>query len=132
MATTPVFAATPKISSADSGTTQNTNLNGSGTITHVLTVGASGGRIDTVYCRPLGTTGTATALRFFVSPTGSTTAFKLIHEETLPANTLSQLAASTPVIWRSNLIMPANSTLGITIGTALTVGWQVTAEHGDF
>lgn len=132
MATSPQFAATPKISSADTGTTANTNLNGSGTITHLLTVGASGGRVDTVYCRPTGSTSTASALRFFVSPTGSTSNFKLVHEETLPINTLTQVAATTPIVWRANIIMPAGSTMGITIGNALGAAWQVTAEHGDF
>lgn len=131
MATSPQFAATPKISTAETGTTANANLNGSGTITHLLTVGASGGRIDTVYCRPTASTSTASALRFFISPTGSTTAFKLVHEETLPINTLTTAAASTPVIWRANLVMPSGSTMGITIGNTLGAAWQVTAEHGD-
>lgn len=131
MAISPQFAATPKISSADTGTTQNTNLNGSGTIVHLLTVGLSGGRVDTIYCVPTGSTSTASALRFFVSPTGSTAAFKLIHEESLPVNTLTQVGASNPVVWRANLIMPAGATMGITIGNALGAAWQVTAEHGD-
>lgn len=132
MASSPQFASTPKIATADTGTVANTNLNGSGTITHLLTMGASGGRIDTLYCVPTGSTSTATALRFFVSPTGSTTAFKLVHEETLPINTLTVAAASIPVIWRANLIMPASSTMGITIGNTLGAAWQITAEYGDF
>lgn len=132
MALNPNFAATPKIATVGTGTSANTNLNGSGTVTTLLSMSLSGGRVDTVYCRPTGSTSTATALRFFVSPTGSTTAFRLIHEETLPINTLTQVGASTPVIWRANLVMPASALLGVTIGNALGAEWQVSAEYGEF
>lgn len=124
MASNPLFLGTPKIASVSTGLTANTALDGTGTLTTLLTMGSSGGKIDTIYLRHLGTN-VATAVRFFVND-------KLVWEETMGANTLTQAAASSPGIWRANLLIPASATVKITIGTTIASGIMVTAEYGEF
>jgi hypothetical protein len=129
--TSPIFVNVPSTQTNTTGTTANTALDGSGTITTVFTADATdGSKIDKVYLRHLGTN-VATVVRFFVDRTGSGS-FKLIHEETMAANTLSQTAASVPVVWVADLALQAGGKLGVTIGTSIASGIQVTAVGGDY
>lgn len=135
MASSPIFAGTPKFS--------NIILNNSNggdpaytaptTIATVLTVGASGGRIDSVYIAPVGTNA-ATSVRLFVDTVGSgTTNNKLVYDVTVPASTSTTVAGLTPVFWAANLVLPANAVLRATVAnTAVTNGVCVSVEYGDF
>lgn len=132
--TAPIFVATPACSFVSTGTSANTNRDGTGTVATVLTAGANGSKIETVILQHLGTN-VATVVRFFVN-NGSTNATPanntLVHEETMAANTLSQVAASIPVVWRANLALPTGYVLNVTIGTAVAAGIQVTAQAGNY
>jgi hypothetical protein len=129
--TSPIFVNVPSTQTNTTGTSANTALDGSGTITTVFTADATdGSKIDKVYLRHLGTN-VATVVRFFVDRTGSGT-WKLIHEETMAANTLSQTAASVPVVWVADLALQPGGKLGCTIGTAIAAGIQITAVGGDY
>jgi hypothetical protein len=50
----------------------------------------------------------------------------------MDANTASQVAASTPVVWRANLVLPAGYKLYCTTGTTVASGYHVTAEGGHY
>lgn len=129
--TSPIFIGSPHVEGATTGVNANTALDGSGTITTVFTADATdGSRIENVYLTHLGSN-VATVVRFFVDRTGSGS-WKLIHEETMAANTLSQVAASVGVIWNAQLLLQAGGKLGVTIGTAIASGIMVECVGGDF
>lgn len=128
--TTPIFLLTPRVAQATTGTNANTALDGTGTVTSVFVAGANGSKIEDVFLNHMGTN-VATVVRFFIDPTGSSS-YKLIHEETMAANTLSQSVSSIPVYWKANLIIPASGKLGVTIGTAIAAGIMVQAVGGDY
>lgn len=127
----PIFIGTPKAPQVSTGTSANTNLDGSGVISLLYTAGAFGGKIEKVYLQHLGTN-VATVVRFFLDNTGSN-GYKLLYEVGIPANTLDQTAASNPqIIQEANFIVPAGGKIGITIGTAVASGLMVTGQGGDY
>lgn len=133
--TSPIFLVAPRTAFVTTGVNANTALDGTGTVATIFTAGATNGsKIEDVYLTHLGTN-VATVVRFFVN-NGSTntvaTNNTLIHEETMAANTLSQTAASVPILWKANLVMPAGYKLNATIGTAIAAGIQVAAVGGDY
>lgn len=135
MATSPIFAGTPKFASVILNATNagDPAYQNPTTIATVLTVGASGGRIDSVYICPTGTNA-ATSLRLFVDTVGTgTTNNKLVYDVTVPASTSTTVAGINPVFWAANLVLPANAVLRATVAnTAVTNGICVAVEYGDF
>lgn len=135
MATSPVFVATPKFASlilnnsngGDPGYTNPT------TVATILTIGATGGRLDSVYISPVGTNA-ATSLRLFVDTVGSGGSNnKLIYDVTVPASTSSTVAGLTPVFWAANLVLPASAVVRATVAnTAVTNGVCVAVEYAEF
>jgi hypothetical protein len=135
----PIFPAVPNISWGTISAA-NTAKDGSGTVVTVFTAGTNGARVDSLKVRPLGTN-VATVLRIFVNNGGvnSTPANNtLFHEVTVPAATLSEVAALTDIfvlfdgVSLPQLVLEANHKLNITIGTAVAAGLQVTAVGGDY
>lgn len=124
--------------------TANTSLDGTGTVVTVFTAGANGSRIDQIRVAYTGTT-VATVLRVFIN-NGSTNATAanntLIHEVTLPINTLNQAAAATLF----DLTIPKNSTetavpvpylpngykLNVTVGTSIATPVTVTVHGANY
>lgn len=132
--TSPIFVATPRSTGLTTGVNANTAFDGTGTVVTVFTAGANGSKVEDVILQHLGTN-VATTVRIFVN-NGSTNATAtnnwLIHEETMAANTASQVAASVPVYWRANQVLPAGYKINVTIGTAIASGIMVTCNGGDF
>ena len=132
--TTPVFGLTPKQSWASTGTSANTNKDGTGTVATVCTGGANGSKIDRIFFQHLGSN-VATVVRVFLN-NGSTNATpannSLIHEEAFAAWTNSETDASTSTVYFASLIVPATYKINVAIGTAIASGIQVTAEGSDF
>lgn len=138
----PIFPITPKIGSGKV-LTANTATDGTGTTVEVFVAGANGAKIDQIKVRPLGTN-IATVLRFFVNNGAvPTTAANntLIHEETMAATTISQVAAladkdvliakgsdSVPPI----PYLPAGYKILVAVGTTIAAGLQVTVHGGDY
>lgn len=142
--TQPIFPLTPKVSW---GTLTNSNIlkDGTGTtVSTIFTAGADGSRIDQIKIRPLGTN-SATVVRFFIN-NGSTNATatnnSLIHEVTIAATTVSEIAAQTDynvtiTVNTSETIPPipylqANHKINVTIGTTASAGLQITVHGGDY
>lgn len=133
--TTPIFGKSVRSSYLTTGTSANTNLDGTGTVATVFTADATNGsKVESVYLTHLGTN-VATVVRFFVN-NGSTNATAsnnaLVQEVALAINTLSQTAASTQAIWQANVYLPAGYKLNCTIGTAVAAGVMVLAQGSDF
>lgn len=131
----PPFAQTPKFF-ASVITSANTNLDGSGTVTTLMTAGADGALITSLRatCRA---TVAATTCRLFVSTDGGTT---WIHfdEKVMSAYTVATTTAQTPVTFvdKTNpdaaVRLPANAKLGATIAVALAGGIVFAGEYLDF
>lgn len=135
MASSPSFVGTPKFASIILNNTNggDTAYQNPTTIATILTVGSTGGRLDTVYLRPTGTNASC-VVRFFVDTVGSGgTNNKLVQEVALPASTSTGVAALAGNVWSARMILPANSVLRATVAnTAVTNGVAVSVEYGEF
>jgi len=112
----------------------NAALDGTGTVVTVFTADATnGGRVEKVRILHLGTN-IATVLRLFINDGLGTTAVhnSLYAEITVPANTISQVAASVPQEIALPLVLPPGYKLNVTVGTTIAAGVQVSAPGGAY
>lgn len=130
----PIFVLTPKEWFASTGTSANTALDGTGTVTTVLTAGSNGSRITRLRITHLGTN-VATVIRIFAN-NGSSNATPannaLLYEYAPGANTLSQVAASVAADIPFDLALQSGYKLNITLGTAVAAGLMLHFEGGDY
>jgi hypothetical protein len=112
----------------------NIAKDGTGTVSTTFTAGADGSFVQRLIARPLGTN-VATVLRVFVN-NGATNATaannSLIAEMSLPATTLSEVAAQPPYELPLNVALPAGFKLNCTIGTAVAAGYQLSVLGGSY
>jgi hypothetical protein len=116
----------------------NTAKDGTGTVATVFTGNtagnAAGNFVQRLLARPLGTN-VATVLRVFANngSTNSTAANNsLIAELTLPATTLSEVAALPDYVLPLNYVVPAGYKINCTIGTAVAAGFALTVIGGEY
>lgn len=137
--TTPIFSS---VGSVQWGPTilnvANTSKDGTGTVNTVATGNNAGNNagnfVQKLIARPLGTN-IATVLRVFINNGGvNTTAANnsLIAELTLPATTLSEVAAQPDYVLPLNFALPAGFKINATIGTAVAAGYQVSVIGGQY
>ena len=137
--TTPIFSS---VGSVQWGPTilnvANTAKDGTGTVNTVATGNNAGNNagnfVQKLIARPLGTN-IATVLRVFINNGGvNTTAANnsLIAELTLPATTLSEVAAQPDYVLPLNFALPAGFKINATIGTAVAAGYQVSVIGGQY
>jgi hypothetical protein len=135
--TNPIFTVAPDIQwPAAALTAANTTKDGaSGTVTTVFTAdAANGGYVTKLIARALGTN-VATVLRVFVNNGGVTTTAAnnaLIAEMTLPATTLSEVAAQPAYELPLGFALPAGYRLFCAIGTAVAAGYELTVIGGKY
>ena len=135
----PIFSAKGAIQwAAVALTAANTAKDGTGTITTVFTGNAAGNNagnfVQKLVARALGTN-VATVLRVFINNgSANTTAANnsLIAELTLPATTLSEVAAQPDYVLPLNFVVPAGYKLNCTLGTAVAAGFAVTVIGGEY
>lgn len=112
----------------------NTAKDGTGTVATVFTAGVEGNFLHKLIARPLGTN-VATVLRVFINNglTNATAANNnLIAEMTLPATTVSEVAAQPSFELPLNFILPATFVIFCTIGTAVVAGHDLTIIGGEY
>ncbi|MBI2719344.1 MAG: hypothetical protein HY245_13200 [Rhizobiales bacterium] len=132
----PIFTATPDVQWATAAlTAANTAKDGTGTVATVFTADATnGGYVAKLVARAIGTN-VATVLRLFIN-NGATNATAgnniLFAEMTLPATTLSEVAAQPPYELPLNLALPAGYKLNCTIGTAVAAGYMLSVVGGKY
>jgi len=128
----PVFGKTPKHAAA-AVSAANTNLDGTGTITTLLTAGADGAIVTSLKCWATAT-GTAKRCNVFISTDGGTT-WKLHDSALMAAYTVANTTVQTPVTFvdktdpNAAIILPASAKIGVTIMVAEAVVF--TAEYQD-
>ena len=135
MASSPSFVGTPKFASIILNATNggDTGYQNPTTVATILTIGSTGGRVDTVYLRPTGTNASC-VVRFWVDTVGTGgTNNKLVQEIPLGATTSTGVAALAGNTWAARLILPASAVLRATCAnTAVTNGVCVSVEYGEF
>jgi len=132
--TTPIFALTPVVTTGQTITTANTAKDGTGTVVTVYTAGVNGSRIDSIKIRHTGTS-VATVLRIFINNglTNATPANNtLFMEYSVPAATLTEVAAQIDMVVPLNLNLPAGYKANCTIGTTVAAPLALTGYGGDY
>jgi hypothetical protein len=137
--TTPIFSSVGSIQWAPTTlSVANTAKDGTGTVTTVATGNNAGNNagnfVQKLIARSLGTN-IATVLRVFINNGGvNTTAANnsLIAELTLPATTLSEVAAQPDYVLPLNFVLPAGYKINATIGTVVAAGYQVSVIGGQY
>lgn len=128
----PVFGKTPKHAAA-AVSAANTALDGTGTITTLLTAGVDGAIVTNLKCWATAT-GTAKRCNLFVSTDGGTT-WKLHESQLMAAYTVANTTVQTPVTFvdktdpNAAIVLPANAKIGVTIMVAEAVVFA--AEYQD-
>lgn len=118
--------------------TANTAKDGTGTVATVFIGNAAGNNagnfVQKLIVRSLGTN-VATVLRLFINNgLANTTAANnsLIAELTLPATTVSEIAAQPEYVLPLNFAVPAGYKLNATLGTTVVSGFAVTIIGGEY
>ena len=135
--TSPIFTLTPDIQWAISATTANTTKDlSSGTIFQVFSAGTNGSYVQRIRFRPLGTNSAASVGRVWINngSTTNTAANNVLWDEiTLPATTVSEVAAQSTYELPLNFALPPSYRLYITLGTAPNAaGWDAIVIGGDY
>jgi hypothetical protein len=132
----PIFTATADIQWAPAAlSAANTAKDGSGTVAQVFAAdAANGGFITKLTARPSGSA-VATVLRVFINngATNATPANNILFAEmTLPAVTLSEIAAQPDYVLPLNIALPANYRILCTLGTAVVAGYYLSVTGGKY
>lgn len=129
----PVFPLTPVVPVGQTIATANTAKDGTGTVVTLYTAGANGSKVGNIQVAYTGTS-VATVLRLFINngstnaTAGNNTQFKSI---TVPANTLSEVAAAADITNELNITLPPGYKINATIGTTVAAALALTVNGGD-
>lgn len=128
MATTPNFISAPRISQVNVATA-NTAIDGTGTITELISGGTDGTRVLEIVAQ-CAATSAAALVNIFLSTNGGTT-YRLFDSITIGATTASNtVAARRATLTYSNLVLAdANHRLGVT--TTISQSTNVHALGGN-
>lgn len=133
--TSPIFGLSVKNSWSGAITAADTSLTAPATGgAQVMVAGAEGAFVKRLLVKTLGTN-VGTVLRVFLnngSALGTPANNALIKEITLPATTISQIAAGIDYEIPLNLQIQSGYKLYAAIGTAVAAGVIVTAEYADY
>lgn len=128
MASTPNFTSTPRIGVANVSS-GNTNRDGSGTITPLLTGAAAGTKVSSIVAQAAGTT-TAGMVRIFLS-TDSGTTWRLLDELSIAAATVSATVKGTRISATYGDLVLADATHRLGCTTHASESINVFAFGGD-
>lgn len=131
---TPIFAGTPK-AAWDTLLTGNAQKDASaGTVYTIFTAGVNGARVEKAVLAPLGTN-VATVVRLFVNNGGVNTTVTnniLIAEVTMPATTVTQVAANPATTVAMGLSIAGGYKILATVGTTVAAGIGASIHGGDY
>lgn len=133
---TPIYSRVGDIQwGAAAITAANTAKDGTGTVDTVFTADATdGGFVTRVAFRSLGTN-VATVARLFINNGAVTTTpgnNVLFAELTLPATTLSEVAALGNQTMELSIALPPGFRLTLALGTAVAAGYRVSTIAGKY
>jgi hypothetical protein len=133
---------TPQLQTANIGgignsalTTANTAKDGTGTVATIFTAKpVEGSQVFRIRCVPAGTN-VASVLRVWInngSATSTATNNILWREISLPATTLTEVAAQTTYYTDAPIRLPDSYRLTCAIGTSVAAGWYISVEGADY
>lgn len=132
---TPIFLKAPSVQWVSTGTSANTNLDGTGSVATAFTADATNGsKVEKIKLKHLGSN-TGTVIRLFINngaSTGTAANNSLYKEVALISNSLSQTAESIEAELNIDLVLPAGYKITCTTGTAIAAGVQVTCVGGNY
>jgi len=133
--TQPIFTASGDTQWAISAVTANTTKDlSTGTSSLVFTAGPSGGYVQRMRFRALGTN-VATVARIWINNGGTTATASnnaLWDEISLAATTVSETSAQSTYEVPLNFALPASYRLYVTLGTAVAAGYTITCIGGKY
>jgi hypothetical protein len=134
--TLPIFGRLPHIGWANLVQTANTAKDAaSGTVYTPFTADATNGSfVESIRFRARGTN-VATVARIFINNGSATTTAAnnaLFYEVTLPATTLSEVAALAPIAVPINVALPPGYRILVTVGTGVAAGYDVTVTGANY
>ena len=134
--TAPIFSSAGDVQWGTAATaTQNTALDGTGTVLTCFTADVTnGGFVQRIRFRPAGTN-IATVARVFINNglTNATAANNILWDEiTLAASTASANSALATYELPLNFALPAGYKLNVTLGTTVAAGYYVSVIGGKY
>lgn len=114
-------------------TSANTALDGTGTVTTLVTAGASGAVIRSLMLKSVGTN-PSSLLRLFINNGGTNAAAannQLFDEFQLPASTASDHFPTPKLTLPMGINLPAGYKLNATLAVAVTGGWTILPDWAD-
>lgn len=133
--TSPIFSKVARVEWVNAITAANTAKDGTGTVATVFTADATNGSyLQKLIVRPRGSN-VASVLRVFLNNGASNATAAnnvLIAELSLPASTLSEVAALSGNELPMNIPVPPGFNVNVTLGTAVAGGYAVTGFGGDY
>jgi len=133
--TQPIYTASGDTQWTVSATTANTTKDlSSGTVFTAFTASNSGGYVQRIRFKPLGTN-IATVARVWINNGGvNTVAANNTYWDdiSLPSTTLSEISAQPTFELPLNLALPAGYKILVTLGTAVAAGYTITVIGGKY
>lgn len=133
--TTPIFSKKGDIQwTAAALTAANTAKDGTGTVSTVFTAATDGAFVQKLVARAMGSN-VVTVLRVFINNGSSNTTAAnnvLVGEMTMPATTLTEIAALPPYELALNYALPAGFKINCTLGTTVAAGYAVSVFGGNY
>ena len=133
--TLPIYTASGDTQWTVSATTANTTKDlSSGTAFTAFTASATGGYVQRIRFKPLGTN-VATVARVWINNGGATTTAAnntLWDDISLPATTNSEISALPTFELPLNMALPAGYKIIVTLGTAVAAGYTITIIGGKY
>ena len=133
--TTPIYTASGDTQWSISATTANTTKDlSTGTNYTAFTASATGGYVQRIRFKPLGTN-VATVARVWINNglTSATAANNTYWDDiSLPSTTVSETSAQPTFELPLNIALPANYKLLVTLGTAVAAGYTITVIGGKY
>ena len=133
--TQPIYTASGDTQWAISATTANTIKDiTSGTIYTVFTASATGGYVQRIRFKPLGTN-VATVARVWINnggATGTAANNTLWDDISLPITSNSETSAQPTFELPLNIALPAGYKILVTLGTSVAAGYDITVIGGKY
>ena len=134
--TNPIYSIAGDVQWGTSAITgSNTAKDGTGSVLTVFTADATnGGRVEKIVARAAGTN-TASVLRVFINNGGATSTPSnniLFTEISLPATTLTEVAAQTEYSATLGFALPPAYRITCCIGTTVAAGYYVSVVGGKY
>ncbi len=135
----PIFTLTPNAGAMNAVVSAaNTGRDGSGTVVLIFTAGANGSLVNQVAWTPTGTNVPSVGRMWLNNGAAVGTAGNnsFLGEVSLPANTSTEVAALTQIVWvpaGGYLLVPATYRLYAAVGTVVAAGFAVSCPGaGDY